>query len=117
MALSGRDSNGESGDLRQADAFVLKEAGCARDSEEPDEGAKPTLHDQLSHAKLTFDEYRQRIDACLSWAQEPTAERGVCLELAQAWLQAALARTERNKELQSEQRANKSAQSLGVLTQ
>jgi hypothetical protein len=36
-------------------------------------------------------------------------ERVVCLELAQAWLQAALADTEQNKHLQSEQRANKMA--------
>ena len=49
--------------------------------------------------KLTFNEYRQRIDACLSWAQEAGAERVVCLELAQAWLQAALAYTEGNKQL------------------
>ena len=100
MALSlGRDgdSNGETGDLEQADAFVLEEASCARDSEEP-EGATPTLHDQLPHAKLTFNEYRQRIDACLSWAQQAGAERVVCLELAQAWLQAALAHAERNKQ-------------------
>ena len=121
MALrSGRgcDSNGESGDLQQADAFVLKEeAGCVRNSEEPDEGATSTLHDQLPHAKLTLNEYRQRIDACLSWAQEAGAERVVCLELAQAWLQSALAHTERNKQLQSEQRANKSARSLSLLTQ
>ena len=40
----GCDSNGESGNLQQADAFVLKEPGCARDSEEPDEGTAPTLH-------------------------------------------------------------------------
>jgi hypothetical protein len=113
----GRGSDGESGDLQQAEAFVLKEAGCARDSEEPDEGAARTLRDQLPHANLAFNEYRQRIDACLSWAQEAGAERVVCLELAQAWLQAALADTERNKQLQSEQRANKSAQSLGLLTQ
>jgi hypothetical protein len=121
MALrSGRgcDSNGESGDLQQADAFVLKEeAGCVRNSEEPAEGATSTLHDQLPHAKLTLNEYRQRIDACLSWAQEAGAERVVCLELAQAWLQSALAHTERNKQLQSEQRANKSARSLSLLTQ
>jgi hypothetical protein len=113
----GRDSNGESGDLQQASAFALKEAGRARDSEEPDEGATPTLHDQLPHANLTFNEYRQRIDACLSWAQEAGAERVVCLELAQAWLQAALADTEGNKQFRSEQRANKSAQNLGLLTQ
>jgi len=113
----GLDSNREPGRLQQADAFLLKEASSARDSEEPDEGATPILHDQLSHAKLAFNEYRQRIDACLSWAQEAGAERVVCLELAQAWLQAALADTERNKQLQSEQRANKSAQSLGLLTQ
>jgi hypothetical protein len=113
----GRDSNGESGDLQQASAFALKEAGRARDSEEPDEGATPTLHDQLPHANLTFNEYRQRIDACLSWAQEAGAERVVCLELAQAWLQAALADTEGSKQFRSEQRANKSAQNLGLLTQ
>jgi hypothetical protein len=120
MALSlgrGRDNNGESGDLQQADTLVLKETGCARDSAEPNEGATPTLHDQLPHANLTFNEYRQRIDACLSWAQVAGVERVVCLELAQAWLQAALADTEQNKHLQSEQRANKSAQSLGLLTQ
>jgi hypothetical protein len=113
----GLDSNREPGRLQQADAFLLKEASSARDSEEPDEGATPILHDQLSHAKLAFNEYRQRIDACLSWAQEAGAERIVCLELAQAWLQAALADTERNKQLHTEQRANKSAQSLGLLTQ
>ena len=44
-------------------------------------------------------QYRQRIDACLSWAQEAGAERVVCLELAQAWLQAALADTEGNKQI------------------
>jgi hypothetical protein len=51
----GRDSNGESGDLQQADAFALKEAGCARDSEEPDEGATPTLHDQLNKMSAGAD--------------------------------------------------------------
>jgi hypothetical protein len=104
----GRDSNGETDDLQQADAFLLNEAGCARDNEEPDDGTAPTptSHDQLPHAKLTFNEYRQRIDACLSWAQEAGAERVACLTLAEAWLQALadLADTERN---------NKSVQGLG----
>jgi hypothetical protein len=89
----GRDSHGDSGDLQQADAFVLNEVGCARDIEEPDEGTAPTpkSRDQLPHAKLTFNEYRQRVDACLNWAQEARAERVVCLTLAEAWLRAALA--------------------------
>ena len=57
----GRDSNGETGDLQQADAFVLNEVGCARDIEQPDQGTAPTpiSHDQLPRAKLTFNEYRQ----------------------------------------------------------
>ena len=96
----GDDRNGESGDLQQADAFVLSEAGCARDIEEPDEGTAttPIPHDH-PRAKLTFNEYRQRVDACLTWAQEAPAERVVCLTLAEAWLRAALADladTERN---------------------
>ena len=96
----GHDRIGESGDLQQADAFVLSQAGCARDIEEPDEGTAPTpiSHDH-PRAKLTFNEYRQRVDACLNWAQEAPAERIVCLALAEAWLRAALADladTERN---------------------
>jgi hypothetical protein len=108
----GRDSNGESGDLQQADAFVLNEVGCARDIEEPDEGTAPTpiSHDQLPRAKLTFNEYRQRVDACLNWAQEARAERVVCLTLAEAWLRAALA------DLADSERNNKSEQGLGSLT-
>ena len=108
----GRDSNGESGDLQQADAFVLNEVGCARDSGEPDEGTAPTpiSHDQLPRAKLTFNEYRQRVDACLNWAQEARAERVVCLTLAEAWLRAALA------DLADSERNNKSEQGLGSLT-
>jgi hypothetical protein len=94
------DSNGESSDLQQAEAFVLNEAGCARDIEEPNEGTAPTpiSHDQ-PRAKMTFNEYRQRVEACLNWAQEAPAERVVCLTLAEAWLRAALADladTERN---------------------
>jgi hypothetical protein len=104
MALSlgrGHDRDGESGDLQQADAFVLSQAGCARHIEEPDEGTAPTpiSHDH-PRAKLTFNEYRQRVDACLNWAQEAPAERIVCLALAEALLRAALADladTERNK--------------------
>ena len=97
----GHDRDGETGDLQQADAFVLSEAGCARDIEEPDEGTAPTpiSHDH-PRAKLTFNEYRQRVDACLNWAQEAPAERIVCLALAEALLRAALADladTERNK--------------------
>jgi hypothetical protein len=108
----GRDSNGETGDLQQADAFVLNEVGCARDIEQPDEGTAPTpiSHDQLPRAKLTFNEYRQRVDACLNWAQEARAERVVCLTLAEAWLRAALA------DLADSERNNKSEQGLGSLT-
>jgi hypothetical protein len=46
MALSlgrGRDNNGESGDLQQADTLVLKETGCARDSAEPNEGCNADI--------------------------------------------------------------------------
>jgi hypothetical protein len=108
----GRDSNGETGDLQQADAFVLDEVGCPRDIEQPNEGTAPTpiSHDQLPRAKLTFNEYRQRVDACLNWAQEARAERVVCLTLAEAWLRAALA------DLADSERNNKSEQGLGSLT-
>jgi hypothetical protein len=63
----GRDSNAESGALQQAEAFVLREAGCARDSEEPNEGATPTLHDgadvtkALASMALRLDELHSKI--------------------------------------------------------
>jgi hypothetical protein len=64
--IRGRDSNAESGALQQADAFVLREAGCARDSEEPNGGA-PTLHDgadvtkALASMALRLDELHSKI--------------------------------------------------------
>jgi len=63
----GRDGNAESGALQQADAFVLREAGCARDIEEPNEGATPTLHDgadvtkALASMALRLDELHSKI--------------------------------------------------------
>jgi hypothetical protein len=63
----GRDSKAESGALQQADAFVLREAGCVRDSEEPEEGATPTLHDgadvtkALASMALRLDELHSKI--------------------------------------------------------
>ena len=103
-----RDRNGESGDLQQADAFVLNEVGCADDSEEPAGGTAPT---PTSHnAKLAFNEYRQRVEACLNWAKDARAERVACLTLADAWLRAALA------DLTDAERNNKSEQGLGLQT-
>jgi hypothetical protein len=107
----GRDSNEESGDLQQAGALVLNEAGCARDIEEPDKATAPTpIPHEQPRAKLTFNEYRQRIEACLNWAQEAPAERVVCLTLAEAWLGAALT------DLAATERNNKSDQGLALPT-
>ena len=49
-------------------------------------------HGQMGSTKPNADEYRGRVDACLSWANEaPTDEvRLACLMLAQAWLRAAM---------------------------
>ena len=103
-----RDRNGEFGDSQQADAFVLNEVGCADDSEEPAGGTAPT---PTSHnAKLAFNEYRQRVEACLNWAKDARAERVACLTLADAWLRAALA------DLADAERNNKSEQGLGLQT-
>ena len=95
-------------DSQQADAFVLNEVGCADDSEEPAGGTAPT---PTSHnAKLAFNEYRQRVEACLNWAKDARAERVACLTLADAWLRAALA------DLTDAERNNKSEQGLGLQT-
>jgi len=90
-----RDGGAESGDLQQADAFVLNEANCACDGERLDESAAPKqVAPQMSplHMKPTSDEYWAKADACLNWAREaPTDEvRLGCLTLAQTWLKAAM---------------------------
>jgi hypothetical protein len=99
-------------DSQQADAFVLNEVGSAGDSEEPagDTAPTPTSHNQLPHAKLAFNEYRQRVEACLNGQKDARTERVACLTLADAWLQAALAG------LADAERNNKSGQGLGLAT-
>ena len=49
-------------------------------------------YDQPPSTKPNADDYRGRVDACLSWAKEaPNDEvRLACLTLARAWLKAAM---------------------------
>jgi hypothetical protein len=79
------------GEPRQADDFVarrerLDEVTAAT------HGPSQMSHDQLSCSKPSADEYRGRVDACLNWAREATADevRLACLTLARAWLEAAM---------------------------
>jgi hypothetical protein len=85
-------------DNPQQDVSALDERNCACDSERLGEGTAPKQavpqmsHDQLPRTKPSSDEYRRRVDACLSWAQEARTDevRLACLTLAQAWLRAAM---------------------------
>ena len=58
----------------------------------PKEGILQLACDQPPSAKSGVDDYRGRVDACLSWAKEaPNDEvRLACITLAQAWLRAAM---------------------------
>jgi hypothetical protein len=86
------------GEPRQADDFVVNGSSCAYQRERLDEvtaathGPSQMSHGQLSCSKPSADEYRGRVDACLNWAREATADevRLACLTLARAWLEAAM---------------------------
>ena len=58
----------------------------------PKQGVLQMAHDQLPSTKPSADDYRGRVDACLSWANEaPNDEvRLACITLAQAWLRVAM---------------------------
>ena len=57
----------------------------------PSHGAETVLLDKPPRRKSS-DEYRRRVDACLSWAREASTDdvRLACLALATAWLKAAV---------------------------
>ena len=58
----------------------------------PKEGILQLAYDQPPSTKSGADDYRGRVDACLSWAKEaPNDEvRLACITLAQLWLRAAM---------------------------
>jgi hypothetical protein len=94
-----RESGGVvASDTQEAETVARDEHCYARESNRLDEraAAKQSVlqmaHDQLPSTKPTADNYRGRVDACLSWAKEaPNDEvRLACLTLAQAWLRAAM---------------------------
>ncbi len=85
-------------DTQEAETIARKAHCYARESDRLGERAAAKqdvlhmTHDQLSSTKPSGDDYRGRVDACLSWAKEaPNDEvRLACLTLAQAWLRAAM---------------------------
>ena len=58
----------------------------------PPREATTVMHNQPPYRKESSDEYRERADACLNWAQEASTDevRLACLTLAKAWLKAAM---------------------------
>jgi hypothetical protein len=90
-----RESGGVvASDTQEAENVVRNEHRYACESDRLDEraaakqGVLQMAHDQLPSTKP--DDYRGRVDACLSWAKEaPNDEvRLACITLAQAWLRA-----------------------------
>jgi hypothetical protein len=98
LAKSRENGGVVASDTQQAETIVRKEYCYASESDRLDEraAAKQSVlqmaHDQLPSSKLGADEYRGRVDACLSWAKEaPNDEvRLACITLAQLWLKAAM---------------------------
>jgi hypothetical protein len=67
--------------------------GVTSDTSEPANSIPLQMsQEQRRTTKPNADEYRRRVDACLTWAREaPTDDvRLACLTLAQAWLRAAM---------------------------
>ena len=90
-----RNDSEESGDLQQAEAFVLNEGNWAYKDERIDESAAPkrvTPQKSAPHTKKTSDECWAKADECLNWARTaPTDEvRLECLALAETWLKVAM---------------------------
>jgi phage-related protein len=86
----------EAGGAVLADPQIIED-NCAYHGITPDTSglANPIavrMSQEQRTTKPNADEYRGRVDACLTWAREaPTDEvRLACLTLAQAWLRAAM---------------------------
>jgi hypothetical protein len=82
----------EAGPIAQDEQSCAWEGGRLDESSAQRQVVVQMPHDQLGSTKRSADEYRGRVDVCLSWAKEaPTDEvRLACLMLAQAWLRAAM---------------------------
>ena len=94
-----RESGGVvASDTQEAETIARKEHSYVCESDRLDERATAKqdviqmAHDRLPSTKPSADDYRGRVDACLSWAKEaPNDEvRLACLTLARAWLKAAM---------------------------
>jgi hypothetical protein len=94
-----RESGGVvASDTQEAETIARNEHRYAYESDRLDEraaakqGVLQMAHDRLPSTKPSADDYRGRVDACLSWAKEaPNDEvRLACLTLARAWLKAAM---------------------------
>ena len=94
-----RESGGVvASDTQEAETIARNEHryGCESDRLDERAAAKQGFlqmaHDRLPSTKPGADDYRGRVDACLSWAKEaPNDEvRLACLTLAQAWLKAVM---------------------------
>jgi hypothetical protein len=82
----------EAGPVAQGEQICASEGGRLDESGAPKQVVVQIPHGKLGSIKSSAEEYRGRVDACLSWAKEaPTDEvRLACLMLAQAWLRAAI---------------------------
>jgi hypothetical protein len=94
-----RESGGVvASDTQEAETIARNEQRYACESDRLDEraaakhGVQQMAHDRRPSAKPSADDYRGRVDACLSWAKgAPNDEvRLACLTLARAWLKAAM---------------------------
>jgi hypothetical protein len=80
------------------EVLAANEPSYACEGAQLDERSAPKLvtlqtpQEGPSKSKLSTDEYRGRVDVCLHWAREASTDevRLACLNLAQAWLRAAV---------------------------